>query len=243
MAKVLEGVVLSDKLFVEFEKFKSGAAFDKYLVSSMFKFFTSNAPATNISQYERTGIGLSIDLKKQLASNGLYRQSLEELAKDKTWYKIILCDDNSEYPYVNVVEPSEKFEMDLTISFRDQESRTKAILHLKELCSKARKVTIYDKFFCNDYFNDNVSLLSQIIPRHPLSLAIACENLTDSDISLLQRINSEWTVLRVPHSGFHDRYVWIDDSIEVVLSSGFDHLSRPRGELLYSVRRVQSQRL
>ncbi len=241
MAKVLNGVVLSDRLFAEYQKYKRGDRFDKQLVSRMFRFFMSEAPVTNIAQYERTGFALEIGTKKALANNGLKQQSLVDLAQDNSLYKVILCDDSSDFPYINVTDPSEKFEVNMSISYEDAEPRIKAIEHLKSLCAKAKRITVYDKFFTASY-QDNVSLLSQVLPRHPLVIVIACD-VTDSEMADIQGIHGEWVVQKSSHRAFHDRYLLIDSSLEIVLSSGFDHLSRPRGDLLYLVRSIASPRL
>lgn len=241
MAKLIDGFVLSDKLFIEYNKYKRDERHEKDLVARVLHFPLPHGPVTNIDQYERTGVDLSIDKRKQLANNGLRRQSLEELAKHNTPFKVILCDDNSVFPFVNVADSEEKFETVFAISYKNAESRDKCVALLRALCEKANKVVIYDKYFSEpEKVQKNIDLIDRILPHRRIK--ISCYQLDVDGRSRLQSKCADWEVEGCSVFSYHDRYLLIDDSIEVVLSSGFDHLGTQNGDLICVVRKVKGQR-
>ena len=149
MAKGKYQVVLDDELFKDYHKFKNGEKLDKdevERVKCLLHYFKGEL-ITNIAQYERTGLPLDVALKKKLAQNGLKRQTNEELAQSHTTYKVILCCGCSDFPYVNVKSNEEKIENNLSSFYDIAEKRDKAIKHLRALCSGAKKIVVYDKYF------------------------------------------------------------------------------------------------
>ena len=87
----------------------------------------------------------------------------------------------------------------------------------------------------------NIGTLIKILPQKKLSILF-------SDISLkgLQTLTDtcgDWTPqLDNTLKGRHDRYVIVDDKLEVVLSSGFDHLSADSSDFMYVVRVTEKVR-
>lgn len=241
MAKKIDGIVLSDKLFIELSRYRAQEPFDRKLVEAILRFPIMSGPVTNIAQYERCQVDLRIEKKKELAKNGLRRQSLEELADNNTYMKFILCDDSSTFPYVNVLDDKEKFECDVAISYLDMESRDKCEAHLKALCQRAKKIVIFDRYITEKSQEQIFEFLSRVFPHRELELL--CYNFTDEQVEALQTHCEQWVIKKREEARFHDRYLLIDDELEIVLSSGLDHLSIPNSDLLYVVRRVKSQRM
>ncbi len=56
----------------------------------------------NSAKYHRPQIPLDIGRKTMLTSIGLHQHSLEGLAENNSKLQVILCDNKSEYPYINV---------------------------------------------------------------------------------------------------------------------------------------------
>lgn len=229
-------VVLDDELFKDFHKFKNGEKLEKDEVEHikcLLHYFKGNL-ITNIAQYERTGLTLTPEMKKTLAKNGLKQQTKEELAQSRTMYKVILCCGCSDFPYVNVVSDKEKIENNLSSFYDIAEKRDKAIMHLKALCSGAKKIVVYDKYFEAKEAR-NIETLVKILPQKKLTILFS--NISTNGIKSLTEKYSEWDPqLDKTLKGRHDRYIIVDDKLEIVLSSGFDHLSTDSSDLMYVVR-------
>lgn len=229
-------VVLDDELFKDFHKFKNGEKLEKdevERIKCLLHYFKGNL-ITNIAQYERTGLTLTPEMKKTLAKNGLKQQTKEELAQSRTMYKVILCCGCSDFPYVNVVSDKEKIENNLSSFYDIAEKRDKAIMHLKALCSGAKKIVVYDKYFEAKEAR-NIETLVKILPQKKLTILFS--NISTNGIKSLTEKYSEWDPqLDKTLKGRHDRYIIVDDKLEIVLSSGFDHLSTDSSDLMYVVR-------
>ena len=229
-------VVLDDELFKDFHKFKNGEKLEKdevERIKCLLHYFKGNL-ITNIAQYERTGLTLTPEMKKTLAKNGLKQQTKEELAQSRTMYKVILCCGCSDFPYVNVVSNKEKIENNLSSFYDIAEKRDKAIMHLKALCSGAKKIVVYDKYFEAKEAR-NIETLVKILPQKKLTILFS--NISTNGIKSLTEKYSEWDPqLDKTLKGRHDRYIIVDDKREIVLSSGFDHLSTDSSDLMYVVR-------
>lgn len=52
-----------------------------------------------------------------------------------------------------------------------------------------------------------------------------------------------WALTKNPRMiSRHDRYLIVDDKLEIILTSGFDHLNDSSGDFTYIVRHVDSHR-
>lgn len=237
-------VVLDDNLFKDYHKFKNGEKLEKgeiERIKCLLHYFKGEL-ITNIAQYERTGQPLSPEMKKALAKNGLKRQTKEELAQSRTMYKVILCCGRSDFPYVNVTSDEEKIENNLSSFYDMAEKRDKAIKHLKALCSGAKKIVVYDLYFDKQPKETrNIKTLISILPRKKLTLLFS--NITQEGLKALKEECEEWEAqLDVTLKGRHDRYIIVDDKIEIILSSGFDHLSDDSSDFMYVVRVTDKSR-
>ena len=65
-------------------------------------------------------------------------------------------------------------------------------------------------------------------------------NLSETRIKLLKNICKDWIIKedkRNTYKNYHDRYLLIDDKIEIILTSGFDYLFDENKEFTYIVRK------
>lgn len=244
MSKERYRVVLDDILFKDYHKFKNGQKLEKdetERIKCLLHYFKGYL-ITNIAQYERTGLTLDPALKTQLAKNGLKRQDIVELAQSRTSYKVILCCDRSDFPYVNVTSNEEKIENNFSSFYDIADNREKAIKHLNALCKGAKKILIYDKYFAEPSKEDrNINTLINILPQKKLTILLSA--ITPNGINQLKNACADWTPQLDPTlKGRHDRYVIIDDNLEIVLSSGFDHLSDSSSDFMYVVRVTKKSR-
>lgn len=224
-------LVLSDELLSLYFEFKQGKIKNKQLIEHFFNYY--HAPhLTNISQLKRIHY-YDLSLFQQLASQGLISQSLEELAI-QTRYKLILNTQKIDYPYVNI--KTDLIEKNFSLTFRKHENRDKAIQLITALCAKAKFILIYDKYFCHNW-EDTQALFQQIIPQKKLTL-LHDGHLKDK-ISNIKTICPHWTIKEDRHQTFtnsHDRYLLIDNKIEIILSSGFQYLFATRKDLSCLIR-------
>lgn len=129
--------VLSDTLYKQYYLFKEHQDYDKDILLHLLKFRCGEF-LTNTRQLDDIGIGdrVSKSLYDSLKHARLTKQTLEELAR-KTDYKLILCDDRTDYPYVNIM--SDQISSHITGCFYRNAHRDKAIRHIRALCQDAEK--------------------------------------------------------------------------------------------------------
>ena len=109
--------------------------------------------------------------------------------------------------------------------------------HITALCRKAKNISIYDKYsFLN---GANIELLKSILPLKELSITYDSQYI---NVVALQEYCAKWTFIDRTLPEYHDRYLVVDDKIEIILTSGFDYLIRNEKEFTYIVRPVSRQR-
>lgn len=230
--------VLSDALYKQYYLFKTHQNYDKEIISHLLKFYTGEF-LTNVRQLVNIGVDkeVSPSLHISLYKAGFRQQSLEELA-EKTDYKLILSlDDNVDFPYVSIM--SDPISSYIAGCYYRDTPRDKACMHIKSLCKGAKKVCLYDK-----YLNQSTDILKLFLPRKELEVIYHPDQLAMSDIIALGTYCPQWS-FRGNNSllTHHDRYIIIDDKMEIILSSGFMYLGRTMKELTYIVRPVLGNRL
>jgi len=249
MRNIGTGIVISDELFKEYHKFIGGSFKDELpneeqkcnteVVTSMLRYFKNNW-FTNYSQYVRTGAVMSVKLKNQLFHSKLKNKTLQELAATSD-YKIILNDQGkTDFPYVDIFVDDESIVNSLTATFKNGNDRSKAKEHIKELCSKARDIIIYDKYIKKQY-QENLNLLKYILPIRKIDIHCVSSHF-DTMINDLKSFCDKWNFIDVTIMGrnnHHDRYLVIDNKIEIILTSGFDHLAKNEDDFTYIVREIK----
>lgn len=244
MGKMIEGVVLDNALFKKYHDFLSGANAPDSSIRRLFHYMKGGRVVSTIRQYEETKTELQSGLRISLVKAKLDKISVMDAAQ-RTPFKIILSETNSTFPYVNISNEDEKIENDLVGSYDKYEDRTKAILHLRALCLNASNITIYDKFISpQDPKKEmvNLNVLNKILPRKKLN--IKCYDLSDGGRKTLSSICSEWNVEEaLGSSSRHDRYIVIDDKIEVILTSGLYHVENTDMDFTYVVRYIKKDKV
>ncbi|WP_069470230.1 hypothetical protein [Candidatus Marithrix sp. Canyon 246] len=224
-------LVLSDELLALYLDFKDGKVDDCKLLEPFLSYY--HAPhLTNVEQlkgieYEDT------ELLQQLSAQGFISQPLEELA-EQTRYKIILNTEISYFPYVHILKDS--IEKNFSLTFRVGENRDKAIQLITALCANAKFILIFDSYFC-DNWQDTQNFFKQIIPKK--SLTLLHEDHLNSKVSEIKKIYAGWKIKPDSRHMFtksHDRYLLIDNQIEIILSSGFQYLFATDKDLTCLVR-------
>jgi len=157
-------LVLSDDLYREFHAFKHGRAHDSVLVERMLQLY--KAPVlTNASQLNRVGV-VDVSLKAMLVSSGFIDQSLTDLCR-RTFYKLILNAESSQYPFVNV--HTDEIRNNYTITRKPGESRTKAHDYLRSLLADASWVIVHD-LHSGKNWETTKRFFDELFPRKPLTI-------------------------------------------------------------------------
>lgn len=243
-------VALDDALFKEYNAFKvSGGdkTVSKDKIARILR-FSGGDILTNHAQYVRLGLPMSDTLKSALMKDTKNKSKcLEELVK-ATEAKIILTDDRSKkkYPYVDI--DGDEIDMVLGGFLLRGVSRDKATEHIKNLCADARTLVIYDRYFSGSPAKNasNVGTLTEILPKNrKLDIVYHKDthecHITNECIARINTIAPDWNLHDKILPDHHDRYLVVNDKIEIILTSGFDHLSTPAKEFSYIIRKYNNR--
>lgn len=229
------GMVLDHNLFVEYNKFIQGEGYNRPLVSKMLSFFHGGF-LTNVRQYTENGVQIKTNLKSELIKNGLNSQSLEELAA-LTTYKIILTDERKQYPFVNIKES--RFTPVLSAFYEGDSNRIAAKDYLRNLCKGAKKsILLYDLYISEAHDLD--ALLAYILPNSKIQFTFSFNKISVAHRNRLQASHPNLSFKNLEGvRRHHDRYLIIDGTIEVVLTSGFEYLQNQKKEISLVIRSIK----
>jgi hypothetical protein len=236
-------IVLSDELLKIYYDFKNGSyRGSNNKLTRLLLYYREHH--TNVEQLKRVGIDDG-GLEQTLSGSGHVSGSVEELCWE-TKYKLILDLKKSDYPYLNIMK--DEIEATYTATYKNT-SRKKTIEHIKALCRDAKFIFIYGK-----YISGNNSLLRNIAGLLPDNVTIIngkikgkqngqsdIQQWSQSDIDYLKRLKPNLKIrqdTKQTYSGFHDRYLLIDNKMEIILTSGFDHLFSDSGDFTCIIRPV-----
>lgn len=238
MSNLINGVVLDNELFKKYHEFLNDTSKLSKTIRHLFHFMKGGRVVTCTKQYSDTGFQIPPQLEISLRRVKLTDLSLEAVAQ-RTPYKIILSESNSTFPYVNINDDDEKIENDLVGSYEKDDDRQKAIMHLKSLCQRASHIVIYDKYISRDPTQEHtdINFLEKILPKKVLQ--IDCYGLNDTGKIDLESRCSDWKVTVLQGSAsHHDRYIIIDQKVEIILSSGLYHVENKDMDFTYIVRYI-----
>lgn len=227
-----------DNLLQEFIKFKHGKSVNNDTIEKFLHYYKPKILPTR----EQLDI-LSDDLKSKLVSSGYIYGDLSETLS-KTIYKICLSNTKNDFPYVNI--NGDEIENNLTGTFKSS-PRDKAIAHIKALLENANYIVIYDKYMGNN-FKSFKDFIEQCIPKKRLTLEecfkLEQNKLKQKRITEIKEICDSYTVkchstnnISAYQDVFHDRYILIDQEVEIILTSGIDYLMNNEKDFTYIVRK------
>jgi hypothetical protein len=230
--------VLDDELLMLWHQFKQGVDVEK---RKLEKFLRHYRPPhlTNIEQLKRCGIDDEV-LGSALAGSGFLNQPLEELAQH-THFKFILTAEDQNFPYVHFDQKPVSSE--LAYRFLPNEPRDRLHQHLKQLLANAKVVVLADRYLGQERFHN----AKQIFNLFPSTACTVCltyelENAQKTQIKEskpnLKLINDT----RSNYSGLHDRYLLIDNTVEITLTSGIDYLFDTSKECTAIIRLHEAKR-
>jgi len=219
-------------------------AIDDTLITEVVKIFIKKEPITYNNRVQKLlryisppiVIG-SFQIKDPRAlsqSQGLVRfinaQNELELAK-KSRLKLILSNNNSNYPYINI--NSDEFESNYTATYQRDSNKQKVLEHLKNLIESGDRVEIYDRylFYDNgdsinlDTRHNSVNIISQFTRNQNITFEIFCKRGDRKADRRILNFNQSSNI-NFTHRNLnkHDRYIKVykDNTLiyEIILSSG-----------------------
>ncbi|MGX3010342.1 hypothetical protein ACWIUD_02090 [Helicobacter sp. 23-1044] len=164
--------------------------------------------------------------------------SIETIAKS-TIYKVILSSKKRvDFPYISIY--TDKIENNFTATFFIGESRQKALEHLSALLKNANCIFIYDAYlFSDNVWSAFIDFATQCFPNKILNIFYP-QSIMGRTPQFSQISNSKWRFKadRIHHNfaNLHDRYLIIDDKIEIIFTSGIEYLMDNNKDFTYIVR-------
>ncbi|EOB2174557.1 hypothetical protein ACT7GF_000561 [Campylobacter upsaliensis] len=239
-------MVLEDDLAEELCNFRNNEI-KKYEINTIERILHYYKPLILLrSEYIRRYYKDKAILRSILSNNAHinFDASLEELAK-KTIYKIILSKDKDNFPYVNIL--NDKIENNLTTSFDKNEDRKKAKEHLKALFLNANYLFVYDKFINNNQ-EQFIEFVKECFPKKSLKIFYPIEDgmkFPNNLCSGLKNIYKKWSIvenknteINKKYDYLHDRYIIVDNEIQIILTSGIDNLMDIEKDFTYIIREL-----
>lgn len=207
-------------------------------IQKILQYYKSNPLFSNIDDLKRYyGEDLITSILSQNSRLYADNPSIEELAK-KTIYKIILTLDQDNFPYVNVNQS--KIKNSFCSTFRKTESRNNAISHFKALLENANFVIFYDRFLYQENIQEAFEAFAkECFPQQSLNIHIHDFSNWKDFGSRIKRLCRNWSVSLLNtqnesrYSNLHDRYIIIDDKLEIILTSGIEHLMHENKDFTY----------
>lgn len=226
-------VALEDDLLRQWHAFKHAQPHDPHVLERLLPLYRP-PHITCTGQLQRIGVQDQA-LLRQLASVGLINQSVEDLAAE-TGYKLALAWTRNIYPYVCIQGDSITSEYIVTI--QPGGSREKAHALLRALTLNARNILIHDRHLQRTW--RDARAFFDLLPKKPLSLSFS-PSLDQSSLTQLKKECPEWRLQpdkKRTYPSHHDRYLRIDDTTEVVVTSGLDYLFDTTKECTLIVRKL-----
>ncbi|MCB5195709.1 hypothetical protein [Deefgea salmonis] len=220
-------LVLSDELLEVYYDFLNCKC-DPEKAKALLCYY-SGSHLTNVSQLRRIGKE-DAALHAQLAQAGYTNQTLTELA-ETTKYRMVLSTNDDTYPNFNV--NNKIFRREFCFNYGVGEDRANLIRYIKELCMSANTIVAYDIYFFQSKNERLWKQLFNLFPNRKMSI-INCSSQMNGITGKVKALCNSWTIksdTKKTYDGLHDRYLRIDDSVEVVFSSGFEYLFDKNKEL------------
>lgn len=216
---------LSDKLALEYLKFRNKCEFDLQRIEALLRYFK----------------GEFIFTKEQFANASKEIESFDmdrflPLLEKTPKFKLILCDDNDTFPFVYIF--NDRIENNLSATFKAGDSRDKAIEHFKALFKDAKFIFIYDAHLKIDKLRE---LVEKCQIKCDICLAKEKYNELNTNLALTQ-ISKNIKPDRhhnLNNYNTHDRYIVIDNNIEIILTSGVDNFLNQNKDFSYVIREIK----
>lgn len=244
-------LAIDDDLANELCKFRSNQQCDVDIVEKTLHYYKVH-PIFSKSYFTKYYTDITMQRNLIQSNASINWDSIETISKN-TIYKVILSSQRDvKFPYVSIYD--DRIENNFTATFFKNEPREKALNHLKSLLENAKYIFVYDLYLVNNW-DSFISFAQECFPKTQLNIFYPKEidsnskanpnivKLTQQQCSeIIQVGQSLWSFKPDRnHQGFnnlHDRYLIIDNKIEVIFTSGIHHLINTDKDFTYIVRQL-----
>lgn len=241
-------LAIDDDLAEELCKFRTNQQCDVDRVEKTLHYY-KGYPLFTKSYFKRYYADKSIQSNVLQSTSHIDWNSLESVCKS-TIYKVILSSQrNVSFPYVSIYD--DKIESNFTATFFKNEPRQKALSHLNDLLSVATEISIYDIHLLKQKWNRKsfAQFCKLLPPTNKLTIKYLGGNTNSKVCKIMERYvckmypNWHWVVqnyIKKEGAYAHDRYLIIDNKIEVIFTSGIHHLINTDKDFTYIVRQYKN---
>lgn len=233
-------IALNNKLLLQFLSYQTIQDFDRDLIPRLFKYLQP----FKIAKYQLSLIQPEI-AKQLLSGNQFISTSFAETEEDlinDTIFKIMLTDDKSNYPYMNIND--DELDLNFNATYKSKQNREKAKKHIQSFLIDADIINIYDKYFLK-HWNNNSQLFKDTnngnILKSNVNLKIFIDFTETSELALklakteLDKLVSNNKIEKYNDKTMHDRYIEADN-IKIILTSGLDYLENIKKDFTYIIK-------
>ncbi len=113
---------------------------------------------------------------------------------------------------------------------------------IKAFCQDANTILIFDKYLSlKNNQERTIQFFKELMPCKKLTIFYDRDHLNQEIKTKIKKICKEWRLIEDTKSGLknsHDRYLIIDNQIEIILSSGFSNLFDIRSDISCLIRKI-----
>lgn len=234
--------VLENNLFEEYIKFKNNIEFSIDKIKKILYYykdgFIPNKAQINIAK----NLINNFDESEFLISLSGFdlNMSIENLSKH-TKTKLILSNDKGNFPYVNI--NNDVIENNLSATFAENINRDKAKQHIRALLENANYIVICDEYIVQNFQNFK-NFIQECVPKKILTIEIIPSSkpehlIRKEHLTEIKQIYNKYKVKKAQQINTkHDRYIKVDNQIEIILTSGIDYLMDISKDFTYIVRKL-----
>ena len=232
-------LAIDDDLAEELCKFRANQQCNVDIVEKTLHYY-KGYPIFSKSYFTKYYTDITIQRNLIQSNVSINWDSVENISKS-TIYKVILSSQrNVKFPYVSIYD--DRIENNFTATFKKNETREKALEHLKSLLENANYVFIYDKFITQNWASFKI-FCKNVLPQKQLTIHYPPEQNHHFKSNEIKALCNHWkcSVADNRYSNYsykdtHDRYLIIDNKIEIILTSGIDNLMDKSKDFTYIVR-------
>lgn len=247
-------LVIDSDLGEELCKFRNNESCNTHIVEKILHYYKNCPIFTTSDLMQRYYYDFPTILNTVLSNVTIPRINIDsstaiDIAKH-TIYKVVLCNDKSKkdiFPYIYI--GGDRIENNFTATFFKNEPRQKALEHLNDLLSVATEISIYDIHLLKEKWNRKsfAQFCKLLPPTNKLTIRYLGGNTNSKVCKIMGRYvrkmypNWNWVVenyIKKEGTYAHDRYLIIDNKIEVIFTSGIHHLINTDKDFTYIVRQL-----
>jgi len=227
-------LVLHDSLVDEYLKFKDNSSFNKSKIQKLFKYILPFSLKDNHPLMQDPAIKMQLEGSDPLIE--ISNELDEAILVQRSRLKLMLIDraitSIPTFTTVNIMGIiPEKLQPKYGATYPNATDKGKAKAHIKALLSDANWVKITDGYIANQDWNQNKTLINEIVPHKAMDLTIVGSNSSTASFSInasqrqeIENLCTNWVVKSNSLSTqTHDRYIETD-KLKILLSSGLCHL-------------------